>query len=276
MHSPVTKIIFEEELPGSLRVGRIVYRGGKPVHPSYPGYTPILVLTKSSPYGSLGPYVLRNEEGHLMENVWQFSKLYPWVPASRQVYSRWDNRVIWEHPQETHVTSTTAVDVKVNTLQGGKGIPNDKYWKWREKGHNNKEAVRYPVGNTPHRKLCLGCISSRDPSQRLMGLAEARREIYLYEYARLVKRQPQYHELKTRLANGENLLIIEIDGPHEESLEYYMETYGVGEDFIENNTMLATFNNISLMLHDQCHSWGHAYALCAALRDWEDEFATPL
>ena len=257
-----TELIFEDELPGSIRVGRIVYEGGKSVHPSYPGYTPILVLTRSSPYGSLGPYVLKNEKGQLMENVWQFSKLYPWVPAARQTYSRWDSRVIWEHPQETHIDKN--------------GRPNDKYWAWREKGLYNDEAVRYPVGNTSHRKLCMGCIKEGDETQTLLPLADARREIYLYEYCRLVKKQPQYRELKQRLAQGENLLIIEIDGPHEESLDYYREVYDVDDTFIESRTMLASYKNLNLMLYDSCHSFGHGYALCIALRDWENDFERPL
>lgn len=256
-----TELVYEVDLPGSIRVGKIIYEGGKAVYPSYSGYTPILVLTKSSPYGSLGPYVLKNERGQIMENVWQFSKLYPWVPASKQTFSRWDGRVIWEHPQETHIDDNKQ--------------PTAKYWKWREKGLYNQEAVRYPVGNTPHRKLCMGCLSERDTST-LLPLADARREIYLYEYVRLVKRQPQYRELKTRLSQGEKLLIIEVDGPHEESLEYYKDSYGVDDTFIENRTMLACYRNLNIMLYDDRHSFGHGYCLAIALRDWECDFSVSL
>lgn len=202
--------------------------------------------------------------GALWKTCGSFSKLYPWVPASRQTYSRWDSRVIWEHPQETHT-------------QSARKQPNEKYWAWREKGLYNDEAVRYPVGNTSHRKLCMGCIKEGDtPPYKLLSLVDARREIYLYEYARLVKKQPQFTELKERLARGEKLLIIEIDGPHEESLDYYKENYGVDDTFIEGRTMLATYSNLNLMMYDGCHSWGHGFALAAALRDWEDDFETPL
>src|SRR5437868_14219298 len=114
---------------GRIRVGRITYHQGKPIHPSYPGFTPIVVLTKSSPYGDLGPYVLKDEQGRIMENLWQFRKLYPWVPKVREIASRWDRTVVWEYPQETHVDED--------------GEPNDLYWKWRETGMNAPYAVRY-------------------------------------------------------------------------------------------------------------------------------------
>ncbi len=56
--------------PAQIRVGRIKYSGGKPIHPAFPGFTPIVVLTKSSAYGELGPYVLTDEKGCIMENIW--------------------------------------------------------------------------------------------------------------------------------------------------------------------------------------------------------------
>jgi hypothetical protein len=43
---------------------------------------------------------------------------------------------------------------------------------------------------------------------------------------------------------GENLLIIEVDGPHQEDLQYYKDKYGVSDNFIENGTMLVTKDNI--------------------------------
>lgn len=54
---------------GEVRVGTRLYNGGKYYDPSYPGFTPIIVLTKSSKYGSLGPYVLRDEKGRIFENI---------------------------------------------------------------------------------------------------------------------------------------------------------------------------------------------------------------
>ena len=68
-----------------LRVGRCTYQGaGKRNDPSYPGFTPIVCLTATSRYGSLGPYVLKTEQGYIMENIWQACKVYPYVPDSTQ------------------------------------------------------------------------------------------------------------------------------------------------------------------------------------------------
>ena len=126
----------------------------------------------------------------------------------------------------------------------------------------------------------MGCLppnkgTEEDPGD-LLPLAEARRDIYMYEYCRLVKRQPQFVELRERLRKGENLLIIEIDGPHEESLPYYQEKYGVGNDFIQQRTILASYQNLNLMLYDECHSFGHGYCLAVALREWENDFDASL
>lgn len=51
-----------------------------------PGYETINVLMKShSKWGALGPYHLKTDEGWIFENVWQFAKIYEYLPYSRQV-----------------------------------------------------------------------------------------------------------------------------------------------------------------------------------------------
>lgn len=55
-----------------IRVGRRQYsKGGSYTDPSFPGFTPIIVLTASSEYGSLGPYVLKDSNGFNMENIYK-------------------------------------------------------------------------------------------------------------------------------------------------------------------------------------------------------------
>lgn len=72
-------------------------------------------------------------------------------------------------------------------------------------------------------------------------------------------------KLKKWLQEGKNLLIIEVDGPHQESLDYYKEKYNVDDDFIVNSTMLATKENLEIMLNDTKHPFGHMYCLAACL-----------
>ena len=80
-----------------------------------------------------------------------------------------------------------------------------------------------------------------------------------------MKQHPTFVKLSNWLKAGQNLLIIEIDGPHEESLSYYKDTYNVGDDFIQYNTMLATKDNLDIMLNDSLHSYGHGYCLASCL-----------
>ena len=81
----------------------------------------------------------------------------------------------------------------------------------------------------------------------------------------MVKKEPQFIFLLNKLKAGANLLIIEVDGPHQESLPYYMEKYGAPINFIENGTMLATRENLNIMLEDEKHPYGHGYCLAIAL-----------
>lgn len=233
---------------GQIRVGRIDYSGGKPKNPSFENFTPIIVLTKSSPYGSIGPYALKDKHGRIMENIWQFSKVYVSVPQTHEKFSRWDNTVIWQHPAERHINED--------------GSLTKEYWRWRQKGFKCQYAVRYPVG-MKHRKTCQYLL--KDNSDEKLTYIEARKRLYLPVYVHLARQQPQYYELLQRLSQGENLLIIEVDGPHEECLPYYKKYYKVGDDFIVNSTISVTKENMEIMMNDTSYPFGHGYCLAMAL-----------
>src|SRR5436853_4216823 len=218
----------------SVRVGRIVNNK----NPSYKGYKAIIVMTKSSAYGDIGPYCLKDDQGRIMENIWQFAKIYQYVPKSVQYYSRWDNRIIWDWPAEQHITENNEVD--------------DKYWIWRQAGMSAVDPIRYPVGQV-HRKNAVCSILQTENGVEMLDYIEARKRIYVKVYSDLVKQHPTFVKLSNWLKAGQNLLIIEIDGPHEESLSYYKDTYNVGDDFIQYNTMLATKDNLDIMLNDSLH-----------------------
>lgn len=240
-----------------LRVGTIKHRDGKRIFPSYPGFTIILVLTKSSKYGALGPYELKelkDNEDVIMENKWQFSKVYRKVGSTTQRYSRWDNKIIWSWDPETHVDGSNQLT--------------EKYFNWRSTGMQNEYAVRYPVGKRNMHK-CLFALSC-DNLEQPLTYVESRKEIYIPVYCSLVRKQPQFSELQRRLQQGENLLIVEVDGPIQESLEYYKEKYSVDESFIEDDTILVTEEHIKIMMHDGKHPFGHGYCLAMSLLDHED------
>ena len=238
----------------SIRVGRVI-NGQRPI---YPDFTEIYSLTKSTPYGDLSPYCLKNSEGVILENLWQFSKLYQWVPKTIQTYSRWDSRIIWNHSEEIHVIKDNSGKIKIQL----------EYWNWRRKGFQANDAIRYPVG-FHHRQNCLAVILDGKP----LNYIDSRKKLYLPAYLEAVthrttlspKQHPTFLKLKRRLNEGEKLLITEIDGPHQESLYYYQEKYGIDETFIERNSMEASKYNLEIMLNDNKHPFGHGYCLAWAL-----------
>lgn len=238
-----------------LRVGRCTYdkknkKNGENgiIFPTYENFTQIKIMTeKYSEYFELSPYVLTDEYGRIMENIYQFSKAYETVKSQEQYAS--DGTLMWKHPSEIHVDEN--------------GNLTKEYWNWREKGMNNKHFVRYPVGHTDRHK-CLYALSDVDKTKKL-DYVETRKQIYISLYIEMAKKTNMFKLLKEKLDNGENLLIIEVDGPHQESLQYYKDKYNVDDSFIQNNTMLVTDENISIMLNDTKHPFGHCYCLAMAL-----------
>jgi hypothetical protein len=248
-----------------LRVGRITYKDGKRVIPSYEGFTSIVVLTKCSEYGSLGPYCLTDDRGRVMECIWQFAKIYKVVPYREEQYCKYppNNYLVWKHDRETHINGNLSIQ-ELRDLSAEELIPlvNAKYYKWRTKGMNNKYHVRYPVGFR-ERSNCI-CALWPDKKQETfekLDYIQSRKKIYLPVYCSMTRKEKQFIELKERYELGENLLIIEVDGPHEESIEYYKEKYNVSDDFIQKDTMLVTEQNIKIMLNDPVHPFGHCYCI---------------
>lgn len=246
-----------------LRVGTIRYDNGVKRYPFFEGYSLIEVMTPSTEYGSLSPYVLKNNKGQLMENVWQFSKVYSKIPAQTITYSRWDNRIIWKRGAETHITN---------------GTVNDSYKKWRHDGMYASNAIRWPVGRSTS-KNCLYSIKGQedDPSvipensplisenfERLDYIT-SRKLIYSPMYFQLVQREKQFKELVSRYESGEKLLIAEVDGPRSESIDYYIDTYGVTKNLIVNNTCLINDDTLNMFLNDPKHPYGHGFCLAESI-----------
>ena len=91
-----------------IRVGRITYTKGKMTGiPALPNYETIMVMMKShSKWYPLSPYILQ-ENGQIMENTWQFSKVYSGVVAqSVQKVSRYDPTVAFEFKKHTQIKTT--------------------------------------------------------------------------------------------------------------------------------------------------------------------------
>jgi len=233
---------------GCIAVGKICYSNGKATYPSKEGYTPIIVMMKShSKWWPLSPYYLRDENNIILENKWQFSKIYPSVPASTQRYSRYNNTIIWQHPAEVHMIDNQ---------------PTQEYFQWRAKGFANTYAVRYPVGYH-HRHKCVGALTT---DGRRLDYVGARREIYLPDYFHSVRRQELYSKLLDMLCSDINLLICDVDGPHQESSQYYHDNYDLPMDRIVDSCVdIDGYDILNLFLNDTKHSFGHGYCLAWVL-----------
>lgn len=244
-----------------IRVGRCKYnKNGQVSYPSYEGFTNVVVMMRShSTYHSLSPYELKNDQGHIMENIWQFSKVYAKVPKTKQTYSRWNPTVIWDHPAETHF-------IPKEGGSAGEGQILPAYRAWRKKGVEAEHAIRYPVGYNG-RHACLFSMAENDDGtwSEPLDYIQGRKRIYVPTYCDLASKESKYTELRNMLDRGKNILIIEIDGPHQESLDYYKTKYGVDDDFIQSDTMLATEENLRIMLNDPKHPFGHGYCLAMSL-----------
>lgn len=267
-----------------IRVGRL---NGSQRKVNCPGFREVLCLTPSTPYGQIGPYCLKDDKGRIMENIYQSSKVYTTTPKTKQQYSRWDKRVIWERDEETHIISEDEVkhwDKNIpilHPIEGikGKAYISQKYLKWRRELASNQFPVRYPVGMS-HRKMCVGIltdeeldnfISGKSPhGVSLLGYIDGRKCVYAKVYKTLALKHPLF-EILLNISKRENIVIVEVDGPHQESLPYYKEKYGVDDSFIVGDTILATASNLDIMLNDPKHPYGHGYVLADLLLEYQNK-----
>jgi hypothetical protein len=228
------------------RVAVAKYYPGKPL-PQTPGFRNVLIHTAPTGEGGpLSPYVLRDEYGHLLENVWQFSKVYREVDAQRVPLSRYQpDTIVWQHGHEKHV----------DVLANGEETVTPAYWEWRLKGFRNAYAVRYPNGFNGRHK-CLYCYWK---GERLDYIA-ARKLIYCGEYARLAPRTAAFQHLRQLLADGVNLQLIEVDGP-DPTLTYppYDQISRAAPG------MLMTEETVRLLLNDARKPFGHGFVIAALL-----------
>lgn len=234
-----------------------VKRGVVAVAKYVPGKPPVVMkdfvsvlihtASTSSPLGAaLSPYVLRNEQGCLLENIWQFSKFYPRVTAQNIPLGRFHpETVIWKHPAEVH--------------RSDDGEPNEAYWKWRVKGMQNSHAVRYPNG-FDGRHMCICTIwPDRERPERLSYI-EARKRVYCEEYRRLAPRTASFKKLCSLLDEGKNLLLIEVDGP-DPSLKF--EPYNrLSRDL---PGLMMDEQTTRMLLEDTRKPFGHGYTIAALL-----------
>lgn len=236
--------------PGLVAVAKYDYRSKKlPRMPEDKKWFKVLIHTSTKEFGgTLSPYVLKDENGHLLENVWQFSKVYREVSAQRIPVSRWKPEdIVWEHPAEQH-------------LDAG-GDVTRAYWEWRRKGAANPRAVRYPNGFRGRHK-CLYALWKVGDCVKKLDYIQARKQIYCGEYTRLAPKLDEFKQLKRMHEGGQNILLVEVDGP-DPKLEFppydriSPEAPGLAMDE----------ETVRMLVNDSRKPFGHGFVIAALLLD---------
>jgi hypothetical protein len=161
------------------------------------------------PLYQVSPYYLRTKEGYIFENFYQAHKLYPAVQSQNQ------SKEGWIHPAENHVDSQSML------------LP--EYWTWRHKLMTHKAAVRYPNGYDGKSKVIWSVVV--DPKShecKFIDYIQARSDVYIKEYAALIKETEAFKLLKGFFDQGAKFEFAEIDAPEsiqvtKESFEMYLK-----------------------------------------------------
>lgn len=149
-----------------------------------------------SKWGDLGPYLLKDEKERILENIWQFSKIYEKTRKTTERSSRWDKTIIWEQNEEDHaIKISNEITEEENTegegyfiLRGQKYKVTKEYTSWRKRGKNSRKAIRYPNGY--HGKTnVLTVLSKNDYSE---SLADKKWKSFTYIEARKALYCPWY------------------------------------------------------------------------------------
>lgn len=229
-----------------MRIGRIKYTFGKPpITPTTTGTYPISLLKSRGKvdFSSLTLSQLKNESGVIFSNLWEFSKLYNYVPFI--------NSSGWLHYDEVHVDAD--------------GNITDAYWKWRNKGMSMSISISQPVGYE-HAKNYVGFV--QEDGQIISEIKM--REIVLNEYLKVIYKNSLFKNLK-KIIQEKDITILDSEGPHSSSIDYYVEKYSLPSTFIQQETIDATPELLRILILDTLHPLASSYLLAYALLSDEEK-----
>lgn len=210
-----------------IRVGKYYYK--TKTEPITEGFQNVLIHTTQT----LSPYIMKDANGVIMENYWQFSKKWNTYYETKQTVSQYDNSIRWEYP--------------------GFEFTDELYWNWRRAGFANDKWVRYPNGYSHHSE----CVGSITDDGRLLNYIEARKEIYFRKYREIAITLPAFKRLQNKLNKGINIQINEVDGPT------YAEEYPY--NLVVNDSIHITVEALNALINNPKQAFGHGYALAACL-----------
>jgi hypothetical protein len=140
---------------------------------------------------------------------------------------------------------------------------------------NNWYPVRYPNGYEGRRQVLCSlwpkspelANSREEKDYDRLDYIEARKVIYYGEYARLAPRNAEFQKLYARVRRGENILIVEVDGP-DPDLSY--PPYN--RISRKSPGLLIDRETATMLMNDRKKPFGHGYTIACLLLDGEDWF----
>ncbi len=186
-----------------------------------------------SKYYRMSPYFLKtdgeeeqnNKGGVLFENFWQGSKVWPVMYSNTH----------WAHPslkgkadQFKWFSYDAENGAEVHLDHNDKITPN--YYKWRSKLFECPNPIRYPNGFRRQKEVKFSLLCPLNKPEERLSYLEARDRIYVREYCRLVRKEPEYLTLLNLLRANKTLIICEIDVPDNNQLS--MDVL----NFLQNST----------------------------------------
>ncbi len=240
---------------GVVVVGQKPTRGAGIEFPSRPGFTRIDVTSGSAnEFGSgvkatllsplfLGPVTdCDGEICNRFENLWQFRKVFPQL-------KHWDADK--NTPTETWMEWRRA---GYKQLKNGKGIrtPQEvselkKIWSQALAAEYNSEDERATAMEKA--KWTPSCLWWNGES---LDYIVARKRVYVPIYSNLIQENAAFKAIKALVDKGENVLIMDLDGPPLEICPIGME---------------ATLDNFKRMINDPRYVFGHGYVVAALLAE---------
>ena len=178
---------------------------------------PVVVQDLSPLY--IGPVVASDGlVANTFENLWQYSKVYP------KIYD---------------------ANGKIVAGVGADGEPTAAFWDWRLRFFAQEgKGDRHPAFPSSVRHLdCRYTVYYENGEWQHLGYVEARKKIYIPEYAKLVVGTDTYKELAARVAAGEKIALVDFD-----AWNYY------GKDLTATTT-------IKEMVDNPAYKVGHSYVI---------------
>ncbi len=226
-------------------------------------YETINVLKwNNSKWKNLCPYLLKtdgeelcyNSGGILFENFYQGCKVYDIVYQNEVYPSKYhmnNPKYLW---WKFEPLSTSGDVILQNNI-----INYELYFRWRNSLWECNNPIRYP--NQIHRRkntqfaLCI----DKEGNEKRFDYITLRKEIYVKEYIRLIKKLPEYQKLLTKLKKGENIMICELDVPAKNKKGNY------GKDCDNNNICHVNIKKLESLLNDSSEAFGHGLCLAYSL-----------